>query len=70
MEDPVDYKYYKSIVIEECDTLWSIANEYKTDAYESTQEYIEELKRINSLTSDIIHEDQNLLVTYYDTEFK
>ena len=29
---------------------------------------VDELKELNSLTSDIIHEGQHILVTYYDTE--
>ena len=31
-------KYYKCITIEEGDTLWDIANEYKTEEYASTKE--------------------------------
>lgn len=65
-----NYKYYKSIVIEKGDTLWNIAKEYRTDAYDSTQEYMEELIRVNNLSSDQIHEGQHLLIAYFDTEFK
>lgn len=64
------YKYYKSIVIEKGDSLWSIAKEYMTSDYDSTQEYIEELVQLNSLTSETIHEGQHLVVAYYDTELK
>ena len=66
--DITQYKYYKSITIESGDSLWSIAEEYCTDAYEDTREYVDELKELNSLTSDTIHEGQHLLVAYYDTE--
>ena len=66
--DITQFKYYKSITIEQGDSLWSIAEKYCTDAYEDTREYVDELKELNSLTSDIIHEGQHLLVTYYDTE--
>ena len=69
-ESGVQYKYYKSIQIEKGDSLWSIAKEYRTDAYESTQEYIEELMELNNLTSDEIHHGQYLIVAYYDSEFK
>lgn len=62
---PLKRKCYKSIVIQTDDTLWDIARQYKTDAYESTQEYIDELKQINSLDSDIIYENQRLLVAYF-----
>ena len=66
--DALQYKYYKSIVIEEGDSLWSIAKEYQPDEYVSTQEYINEVKQLNGLTSETIHAGQNLLVVYYDTE--
>lgn len=69
-ESGVEYKYYKSIKIEKGDSLWSIAKEYRTDAYESVQEYIDELMEINNLTSDEIHQGQYLIVAYYDSEFK
>ena len=65
--DIPQYKYYKSITIEQGDSLWSIAEEYCTDAYENTQDYIDELKELNRLTSETIHEGQHLVVTYYDT---
>ena len=61
------YKYYKSITIEQGDSLWSIAEEYCTDAYEDTRDYIDELKELNGLTSETIHEGQHLVVAYYDT---
>lgn len=69
-ESELAYKYYKSIVIEKGDSLWSIAQEYMTSDYDNTQEYIEELIQLNSLTSETIHAGQHLLVAYYDTEFK
>ena len=66
--DIPQYKYYKSITIEQGDSLWSIAEEYCTDAYEDTREYVSELKQLNSLTSETIHAGQHLLVVYFDTE--
>lgn len=63
------YKYYKSIELEYGDSLWSIAEEYKLEGT-STQDYIDEIKEINNLTSDTIHKDQYLVIVYYDTEFK
>ncbi|MFV0364313.1 MAG: LysM peptidoglycan-binding domain-containing protein [Suipraeoptans sp.] len=62
------YKYYKSVYIEQGDTLWSIAKEHKND--ETTQAYINELKEINNLTSDNIEDCKHLMVAYYDNEFK
>lgn len=69
-ESGMEYKYYKSIIIKGGDTLWNIAKEYQTDEYESTQDYINELKELNNLSSDAIHEGQHLMVVYYDSEFK
>ena len=66
--DVPQYKYYKSITIEQGDSLWSIAEEYCTDSYEDKREYVSELKQLNSLTSETIHAGQHLLVAYYDSE--
>lgn len=65
-----EYKYYKSIELSYGDTLWAIAEEYMTDDYDSIYEYIDELKSINGLESDDIHDSRYLTVAYYDTEFK
>lgn len=69
-EDPVSFKYYKSIEIEDGDTLWGIAEEYMTEEYDSVQEYIAELKEVNHLVTDDIQSAQFLTVMYYDSEFK
>lgn len=58
------YTAYKSIEIEAGDSLWSIAEEYMLDEFDNTAEYVKELKRLNNLTSDTIHEGQYLLVAY------
>ncbi len=64
------YKYYTSITIQEGDSLWSIAEEYRSEHYESIQDYIDELVVLNDLTSETIHAGQHLMVAYYDSEFK
>lgn len=69
-EEPVGFKYYKSIKMEQGDTLWGIAQKYMTDEYDSPQQYIKEIKQLNGLTSDNIQESKHLLIAYYDTEFK
>lgn len=70
-ESGIQYKYYKSIEIKKGDSLWSIANEYCEDGYyDSTKDYVEELKEINNLKSENIHYGQRLVVAYYDCEFK
>ena len=66
----VSYKYYKSITVNNHDTLWSIAEEYMDEEhYDSITEYIEEVKRMNSLTSDTIHYGEHLIIPYYDYHF-
>ncbi len=66
--DIPQYKYYKSITIEEGDSLWSIAEENCKDSYQDTRAYVKELKELNSLDSETIHAGQHLLVVYFDTE--
>ncbi len=61
-----EVRYYKSIEIQKGDTLWDIAEEYASDIYyDSTQDYVDELKEINNLTSDTIHSGRHLIVVYY-----
>ena len=55
---------YKSIEIEQGDTLWELAEEYMTDDYLSVQEYVQDLKRMNHLTDDTIISGQHLIVAY------
>ena len=63
------YKYYKSIEIKSGDTLWSIANEYKSEDC-TTQEYISEVKSLNGLSTDDIQDSHHLMIMYYDTEYR
>lgn len=69
-EEPVDYRYYKSIQVNSGDTLWSIAGEYMDEDSESITEYVELLKDINRLDSSEIHEGRYLTVAYTDQEFR
>lgn len=60
-------KYYKSVVVSDSDTLWSIAETYIDEAhYASVQEYIREVMQINGLTNDAIYADAHLIVPYYN----
>lgn len=70
LEHKISYKYYKSVEIMPGDTLWAIAEEYSdTENYVSTAEYIEEVKRMNSLKGNTIQAGSYLIVPYYSTEF-
>lgn len=58
-------KTITSILIKEGDSLWSIAGQYMSEEYSDRHEYIEEIKKCNGITSDVIHEDQYLIVPHY-----
>ncbi len=57
-------RYYTSIYIEQGDTLWGIAQEYKLES-ESTQDYIDEVMEMNYLSSDQITAGKSLMIYYY-----
>ncbi|MBD5477648.1 MAG: LysM peptidoglycan-binding domain-containing protein [Lachnospiraceae bacterium] len=66
----LSYKYYKSIVVSNNDTLWSIAEEYMDrEHYTSINEYIKEVKAMNSLSGDSIQYGRHLVIPYYGTAF-
>lgn len=58
-------KYYKSVSIQDGDTLWEIASQNMSDEYASVESYVEELKKVNDLASDQISIGQYLTVPYY-----
>jgi hypothetical protein len=66
---PVEFKYYKSIVIQPEDTLWGIAETYITEDYSSITAYVNALKEINALKSDDIQAGQNLIIAYNTSDF-
>lgn len=57
-------KYYTSITIENGDTLWSIAEKYMYDEYDSVEEYVNDLIRINGLNGDTLYAGNNLVIVY------
>lgn len=66
----VRYTYYKSIEIQDGDTLWSLAETYADD-HISVADYTKELRDINNLPADgTIHSGQYLTVIYYDREYR
>ncbi|MCH5249635.1 MAG: LysM peptidoglycan-binding domain-containing protein [Lachnospiraceae bacterium] len=69
--EQISYKYYKSITISNGDSLWSIANEYMDDEhYSSANDYIKEVKHLNSLKSDYISYGESIIVPYYSYELR
>lgn len=67
---PASYKYYKSIIISNGDTLWSIAQEYMDEEhYDSTNDYINEVRKLNALGNEDIHYGEYLIVPYYTDEY-
>lgn len=60
-------KYYTSIMIENGDTLWGIANKYYAHSDETTSinEYIKEIKLVNGLTDEQINTGEYLTLPYY-----
>lgn len=67
---PGSYKYFKSITIENGDTLWSIAQKYMDDDhYDTVHDYINEVKKMNALSNDDITYGQHLIIPYYETEY-
>ena len=63
-------KYFTSISVEEGDSLWTIATEYRTEEYNGIDKYIKELKSINNLVDDTIKAGETLIVPYYSDELK
>lgn len=66
----ISYKYYKSVTVQEGDTLWSFAEQYgDTEHYTSNQAYIDEVIKMNALTDTEITSGQHIILPYYSVEF-
>ena len=51
-------------------TLWSLSQDYLDEIhYESTMDYIEEVKKINHLADDGIKAGQRIIFPYYSSEY-
>lgn len=64
------YKYYTCIKVSRGETLWDIADEYITEEYKDKRDYIDEVIKINQLTSDRLLYGDIIVVPYYSYEFK
>lgn len=70
MEHQPSYKYYKSVEIAKGDTLWSIASDnFDSAHYRDINEYVSEVKKLNTLSSDEIVAGRYVIVPYYASEF-
>lgn len=68
-EESVIYdRYYKSIRIQEGDSLWQIAGKYCQDGPMNKDEYISALRQMNNLKQDTIHKGQYLTVVYFEAK--
>lgn len=63
----ISVKYYKSIMVERGDTLWSIATEH-TDTSTTTVDLVNEIKQLNNLHGDTITCGSYLIIPYYSNE--
>ena len=48
-------KMYKSIMVEQGDCLWDIADRYMSVGYDDKAEYIQEIQELNQMTDSEIH---------------
>lgn len=62
----ISCKYYTSIAVGVDDTLWSIAERYMDEEhFDTIDDYITEVKEINSLADDQISYGEYLVIPYY-----
>ena len=69
-ENTVRYKYYTSVYITRNMTLWDIADDYMSEEYSDKRAYIDEVMKINQLTSDKLSYGSTICVPYYSSEYK
>ena len=61
-----EYSLYKSVRIQEGDSLWEIARQYREGSSMSMDEYVNQLRQMNGLKKDTIHTGQYLTVVYFE----
>ena len=59
------FKYYKSVIIEKGDTLWSIALQNIESDADDVHAYIKEVKKMNGLRDDTITAGMYLIIPCY-----
>lgn len=68
--EDITYKYYTSIEVKYGESLWTIAEEYASEEYDSINDYIYEVMKINHLKEENISAGQFLIIPYYSAVFK
>ena len=65
------YKYYTEIRVQRGDTLWDIANKYMDSrVYRSLDDYMDEIREINSISYNRIYNGQQLIIPYYSEQLR
>lgn len=64
----VNKKYFTTIEVQDGDTLWNIAQNYITDEYSDTEDYLNEVRMINHIIGDEITSGCYLTIPYYAEE--
>ncbi|MBQ7077763.1 MAG: LysM peptidoglycan-binding domain-containing protein [Lachnospiraceae bacterium] len=57
---------YSSVMVEEGDTLYSIARKYSTEYPGSTDAFIREVRTVNNLNSDNIYAGQYIIIPVFN----
>lgn len=63
------YKYYTTVTVEDGDTLWTLADTYMDEQYRDKREFISEVKQLNQIDENQIHEGTQLVIPYYSPEY-
>lgn len=70
-DEETQYKYYTHITVAYGETLWSIADQYMSEEYESKEAYINEIVQINNIDNENeLYAGNTIVVPYYSNEFK
>ena len=69
-QEEILYKYYKSIMVSEGDSLWKYAQMYGDNQYyDSYEDYMQEVMNMNFLKDETITIGQYLVIPYYSNKF-
>ena len=64
--DPAVCKYYKSVMVQNGDTLWKLAGEYSMPERESKEQFVNEVMKINHMSEDTLYSGAYIIVPYYE----